>query len=312
MHLSGFSTAVSELASRRIIGSYTAGAPGPLVIAMGGIHGNEPSGVIAIDAVIRKLSDGGAPLTGTVLGLVGNQRGLLAGSRYIDEDLNRCFRDERLHEADSGNKATSEQRELLEITELIAERTQGFEDVCFVDCHTTSSVTVPYISVNAHAPSLRLMRNFPLHSVIGLEQSIPGCFGEYCNKLDYRGFTVEAGQHDEYASIENHEAILWLLLVYCGLLRMEDIEGFDHCQQTLARHTVDGVRRFRLAAHYRISPGEQFVMRAGFVNFHPIRKHEVLADNRFGSIVSPCDGRILMPLYQQQGNDGFFILQGED
>ena len=30
-----------------------------------------------------------------------------------------------------------------------------------------------------------------------------------------------------------------------------------------------------------------------------------------GEIISPCNGKILMPLYQEQGNEGFYIIQNE-
>jgi len=44
-------------------------------------------------------------------------------------------------------------------------------------------------------------------------------------------------------------------------------------------------------------------------NFDPITKGEILAYDKNGPIISPYDGLILMPLYQKQGNDGFFIIQ---
>src|SRR5690606_26801641 len=186
------------------------------------------------------------------------------------------------------------------------------EDICFIDCHTTSAMTMPYISVNEHPESLHLARHFPLSCVVGLEKSIPRCFGEYCNRLDYRCFTVEGGQHEDLASIENHESMLWLLMAYSGAMRKEDIRNFSEYQDSLARHTTEGCRHFRLAAHYRISDGENFLMRPGYVNFQKVAKGEVLADNYLGEIRSPCDARILMPLYQPQGDDGFFLLEDDD
>jgi succinylglutamate desuccinylase len=44
-------------------------------------------------------------------------------------------------------------------------------------------------------------------------------------------------------------------------------------------------------------------------NFDPIAKGEVLAYDKNGPIKSPYGGLILMPLYQKQGDDGFFVIQ---
>jgi hypothetical protein len=65
----------------------------------------------------------------------------------------------------------------------------------------------------------------------------------------------------------------------------------------------------RLAYRYAIQPGEEFKMLPGFHNFQQVTKGQHLADNRFGQIESPMDGFILMPLYQNKGEDGFFIVE---
>ena len=50
-------------------------------------------------------------------------------------------------------------------------------------------------------------------------------------------------------------------------------------------------------------------MKPGYKNFQKISKGEVLAEDRNGHIVSQYNGRILMPLYQKQGEEGFFIIK---
>ena len=65
----------------------------------------------------------------------------------------------------------------------------------------------------------------------------------------------------------------------------------------------------RLVYHYKIHPGESFQMNPGFKNFDLIQKGEALASNATGAIHSPCEGLILMPKYQSQGDDGFFIVE---
>ena len=39
----------------RIIGKYTQGLPGPLLVCIGGMHGNERAGIRAIDLILKML-----------------------------------------------------------------------------------------------------------------------------------------------------------------------------------------------------------------------------------------------------------------
>ena len=56
-------------------------------------------------------------------------------------------------------------------------------------------------------------------------------------------------------------------------------------------------------------PNDSFKMRPNYQNFQPIKKGETLATDKNGSIQSPEDCLILMPLYQPQGSDGFFLVK---
>ena len=48
-------------------------------------------------------------------------------------------------------------------------------------------------------------------------------------------------------------------------------------------------------------------MRAGYCNLQPVRAGEVVASDRDGPIEVPEDGLLLLPLYQGQGEEGFFV-----
>ena len=50
-------------------------------------------------------------------------------------------------------------------------------------------------------------------------------------------------------------------------------------------------------------------MEPGFVNFQAIEKGELLAYQNGQPVKSEWDAFIFMPLYQSQGNDGFFVIQ---
>ncbi len=45
--------------------------------------------------------------------------------------------------------------------------------------------------------------------------------------------------------------------------------------------------------------------------FKKIQKGELIGFDRKGKIYSQFNGKVLMPLYQEQGNEGFYIIQNE-
>jgi succinylglutamate desuccinylase len=59
----------------------------PEVAVVGGIHGDEPCGVRAIERLLENPPSVRRP----VALVVANERALAAGTRRVDEDLNRAF-----------------------------------------------------------------------------------------------------------------------------------------------------------------------------------------------------------------------------
>ena len=54
---------------------------------------------------------------------------------------------------------------------------------------------------------------------------------------------------------------------------------------------------------------DRYLTRPGFRNFQRVRAGDVIGDDRHGEVVAPKSGRILMPLYQELGEDGFFVVR---
>jgi len=58
-----------------------------------------------------------------------------------------------------------------------------------------------------------------------------------------------------------------------------------------------------------VEDGDNFVMRPGYRNFHEVGEGELVADDVDGPVRLSEGGRLLMPLYQEQGEDGFFLVR---
>jgi hypothetical protein len=294
----------------RIIGRYDAGRHGPTVVVVAALHGNEPAGLAAAQAVVARLVDAQLPLRGRFVAVAGNLAALATRERYVDRDLNRLWSREevdRARTADPGGDDHEgvERRALLGIfDELLADpRT----DPVVLDLHSTSASGGPFscISDTLRSRALALATGVPL--VLGLEEAIRGTLLEYLEELGHPLILIEGGQHDDPATAAVLEAAVWEALLTLGCLCAEEV---PHLATHRARIVVSAGRLPRVVEvlyRHAIGPADGFRMRTGFANFTPVRRGEIVADDRRGPVTAPVSGLLLMPLYQPLGADGFFI-----
>src|SRR5215204_4814521 len=128
----------------RVVARMRAGAPGPMLIVLGGIHGNEPAGLHAVEPLLERL----ALDTGDFVVLSGNRAALAEGVRYLERDLNRSWSDvaiAALPPRGEGAAEDDEQRDLLGAIEDALADARG--PVTFLDLHTTSAAGHPFVVV---------------------------------------------------------------------------------------------------------------------------------------------------------------------
>jgi len=58
-----------------------------------------------------------------------------------------------------------------------------------------------------------------------------------------------------------------------------------------------------------ITAEDHFRMAPGFITFERVDEGQAVAVDREGEVRTPQPGLLLMPLYQNQGDDGFFIVR---
>lgn len=115
--------------------------------------------------------------------------------------------------------------------------------------------------------------------------------------------------HHEPRTLTNMVAFLLLASERAGIIDPGYIDEFDAFKEQIRREGGHLPARVKLVYQHLIEPDDDFVMRPGFENFQPVEKGDWLANDQTGKITAPYDGYILMPLYQDQGDDGFFIVQ---
>lgn len=291
----------------RIIGKYTNNKDGPLLFITAGIHGNEPSGVEALQEVFEQLNKTKPQMDGTLVGVSGNHKALNHNKRYIDEDLNRVWTEENIQNKKS---ESHEQKEMWEIIDILNQYpAEDFTKRIFLDCHTTSSYSLPYISVQVVNDNDEWAHQFPTHIIRGFSDIITGDIDHYLSRIGITGFVFEAGQHEDEKSVENHEGVIWLALQKACNLDISEIETYPQCINRFAEKNAPVQKTFELIYRHGLEDSDTFEMEPGYENFQVIKKGELLAKQNGKEIKSRWNARIFMPLYQSQGNDGFFIIE---
>ncbi|MEO6131318.1 MAG: succinylglutamate desuccinylase/aspartoacylase family protein [Saprospiraceae bacterium] len=302
----------------RIIGRYEGHQKGPLLICIGGMHGNEPSGIEAITEVLRLLqieprANPSFQFRGAIVGIRGNLTALNTKQRYINRDLNRMLmqseveRIQHLHQ----EEWSVEEVECIELVRTIDEERKKYDAplTLILDMHTTTADGGIFTIASEDELSRILAKGLHAPVVLGIAEDLVGttinffhtpASGCYC-------IVFEAGRHDDPGAMHRSVAAIINCMRSIGCVDAGDV---DHRHDGLLINLSLGLPKVtRLIYHFKIPPGQNFVMNPGYENFQKICSGEELGRNEDGKISSPVDGLILMPKYQPKGDDGFFIVE---
>jgi succinylglutamate desuccinylase len=297
--------------AQRIIGAYDKNIPGPLFICIGGIHGNEPAGVKALQRVFAKLIANQPRIRGKFIAFRGNLSGLAQKQRYIDKDLNRMWLPERMAALENGemmeplNNEEAEQIELFQVLQNMINEAQ--HQVYVLDLHTTSSASKPFAIFGDTLRNRKFAKKLHAPLILGLEEAIAGTLIEHLTNLGYMAIAFEAGQHDAENSVDIHEAAVWLALATTGMINRKNIANYQQFVERLARETNKLPQVLEVCYRHAIHEEDEFRMAPGFVNFQPVRQGQLLAHDKNDWIWAPKKYHVFMPLYQGLGDDGFFL-----
>ncbi|MDG1875458.1 MAG: succinylglutamate desuccinylase/aspartoacylase family protein [Mariniblastus sp.] len=296
----------------RIIGNLEGSSSGPALMFFGAVHGNEPSGVVALQEVFAELESNKVPLAGKLMGVAGNLSALAENRRYIAKDLNRIWTRNQLQNSDSCREALgNEYNEQQELHHLIQPLLEGNRPAYFLDLHTTSSDSAPFIAINDQLENRRFAMKIPVPTVLGIEEFLEGPLLSYLNEFGPVALAFEAGQHDNPESAKTHKSFIYRAMVASGIMQESDIPQADQGKHQAHLENLGRTNRgFYEVVHKRtITNDDNFSMNPGYQNLTSIKKGEILAKDRNGQIQAPVGGRIFMPLYQSSGNDGFFVVR---
>lgn len=318
-----------KIGEEHIIGEYEGHEKGPLIICLAGMHGNEPAGVEALKIIFNLLekepvSNPGFYYKGKIVGLLGNLRAFNEKKRHAVKDLNRQWttknirRLKKLHAED----LFFEDREMKELMDVIVEVIEGYrpESIVLLDLHTTSAGGGIFSIATDDPESVRIALELNVPVITGMLKGIHGTTLHFFNKENIRSLVpdlpesvavtavaFEAGQHEDPLSVNRCIAAIINCMRSIESVAPNDVE--NRHDKLLQEYSKDLPKIAALKKVHSIGLLDEFKMLPGYKNFQSIKKGEHLANDRHGPILAPEDGLILMPLYQPQGSDGFFLIK---
>ena len=304
----------------RVIGRYEGEEKGPLFICFGGMHGNEPAGVKALKIIFKMLAieprrNPTFKFKGRFLGMIGNKKAFEAQKRFIQKDLNRQWLTPNMKRVLNSrpDHLQPEEQEIQEILLTIQREIKDYqpEEMIILDIHTTSAFGGIFTIVNDDADSLRIGAQLHAPVIKGMTRGLSGTtlhfFIDENFPIKTTAVTFEAGQHQEPQAVSRSVAAIVNCLRSIGAVDDDDVENIH--DQMLLDYSKNLPKVTELLYTYSIEEDEAFELLPGFLNFQAIEKNQLLGKNQYGEIRAKEAGLMLMPLYQKQGEDGFFLVR---
>jgi succinylglutamate desuccinylase len=234
---------------------------------------------------------------------------LAANRRYLERDLNRLWSEPRLTRlAAGGTPENAEERELAELEGAVGGAIAAAPGRVFLlDLHTTSGGGPAFAVLDDALPNRRFALGFPAPLVLGLEEELFGTMVFYWTARGVTCVAFEAGQHADPAAVDRSEAAIWLARAATGLLPPALLPRAEAARRLLRANRGTAPHLVEVTYRHRIAPADLFRMNPGYRSFDRVRAGQALATDRDGTVVASMGGRLLMPLYQPQGEDGFFL-----
>jgi len=212
-----FSFSKNDIYSNRIIGDIEGSKKTPTVIVIAGIHGNEKAGVKASKLVLHKIKEENIAFKGNLYMVLGNINALNKNIRFEDVDLNRIWKKDNLNAIKINNNVelSTEKKEQIDIFFIIRDILKNDKGpFYFLDLHTTSSSSIPFITISDSLNNRKFSSNFPVPVVLGIEEYLDGPLLTFINEYGHIALGFEGGEHYNPISVANCEAFIWKALVH--------------------------------------------------------------------------------------------------
>ena len=295
----------NEIDNKRFLKVIKGDINDPVIVFFAGIHGNEQAGVKALEKVLSGIKSN--EIKGSIYAISGNLKALAKNKRFLDYDLNRMWTSARMEKRSYERNKYSEDHEQNELNFILNGIIQEHNaPLYFLDLHTTSSNSLPFITINDSLINRRFAKIFPVPVILGIEEYLEGPLLSYINKLGYVSLGFESGQHTSKEAIINAVSFIKLALHYSGIYEFRNIQQeYEKLQKAAEANS----RIYEIIFRYNIRREEHFKMKPGFKSFELLEKGRLLATSDDRDIYLSKKATLFMPLYQKKGVDGYFLIR---
>jgi succinylglutamate desuccinylase len=261
----------------QIVGSQ----PGPSLLILGGIHGNEGAGVAVVRSLKESFEAGKLSLLAGTLTLgIGNLKAVEDNVRFIEgRDLNRYFTDRNL----AGHDGSEEEKRAIELAAFIRSA-----DIT-IDVHSTNKPSTVFVCTKDDPAHEKIYRRFAPEVVLTDPKYIlggePATTDEYADRVGKIGICVEAGDVNDISAvpkiIKNVETVMGDL----GMLAVD-----THGDPEKPKHIYELTEAILLG-----EDGFRWAEGKGSRSFEPVDQNEIIGYRGDEPIVSKEKGVIVFP-----------------
>lgn len=239
-----------------------AGVPGPTVMILGGIHGDEICGVFAVKSLIDQRATC-ALKKGKLILMYGNLQAIRANLRQVDENLNRMFH------TDPAAYTPKMQESYAYLRAMQIKPYLDQTDV-LLDLHSVGNQdAVPFVICEENGREIA--RHFSVPIVCsGLDDAHPGGTDGYMNKSGKIGLCLECGQHTDPGAVELAQEGITTFLAAMGML-----DADSQLLSKLSPTVQPAQRQIRVATIYK-NRYASFQLAKNFEEFEEVQVGELL------------------------------------
>ncbi len=302
--------------------SYKGLAPGPRLIVLGAVHGNETCGTRGIQRVMEEIDSGALEIAAGEVTFVPitNPLAYARGERVGERNLNRNL-------GPKDNPADFEDRVANWLCPLLARHE------VLLDLHSTRAKSAPFAMLGPRdnagdvEPFKLSTRERALAKRLGVRRFVEGWLGTYARgvtrrKREGRGsalntdprygvgtteymrsvggyaITLECGQHEDPSSPEVAYRAIRNALVFLGLAQDAAPDAAEKYEALRVHEVID-------KAH----AGDRFARE--WSSFDPLAKGDVIATRNDGTVVTaPADGWMMFPdAKAEPGHEWFYLAE---
>lgn len=301
----------------RLLADYKGIDKGPLLIVIAGLHGNEMAGIDAVEILSQMLvdeeqKDPSFRFRGRFVGIAGNIPALSSGKRMIDLDLNRIWLDDRQSITNS-----LEYQEMNSIQKMIHSFVSDHtinEPIFIMDLHTTSSPRGIFAVCTNSQNSKKITGELHCPVITNMTEQLRGSMIQYYMDHTIEGrkitsFAFEGGQHDDENSISRLIAGMVNCMRSIGAVLPQNVESRH---DVVLQEYAAGLPKFcKITYIHKIEDAHLWKMKPDYYGFQTVKKDEIVANYDGKDVAIPHDALLLMPLYQDTGKEGFFLVNEE-